>query len=59
MKYFSKILSVFLCLLMVFYLLPSSVYATVIDDISNKIQNNSNVEDSEDIRTNGRGLRYR
>ena len=38
MKRFSKILSVILCFLLVFYLLPTSVYASAIEHISDMIK---------------------
>ena len=44
MKRFSKILSVILCFLLVFYLLPTSVYASAIEHISDMIKSTGNTE---------------
>ena len=43
-KAFTKLLSVFLCILMVVYLLPTSVYASAIEHISDMIKSTGNTE---------------
>ena len=45
-KTFTKLLSVFLCILMVVYLLPTSVYVSAIEHISDMIKPSGNAETS-------------